>query len=420
MICDDQLQAAGVATGRAGDRGEHHERHRVGEHRGADRGGHGAVGRQAHVAHDRVDDERVAGEQRAEQDRGGQAVVDEQPADDAERERDEERQRGEAGGLLAVPGEHAEVELETGDEHQVQQADLAELVQHAGVVAGDAEHVRPDDAAAGEQADQAGDADALDEHRPDDDDDHRDEQLPDGAVRRGEVQRGAWSGLGRRGWSGGHGSLSTITGMRSGIDARVKPVAGERRAASRRRRARGSPASISSSSSSPLAHDDAVALVGDEAGDGVAAPGYSSCRAIVLATSSSAASTVAVGDRLGARLVVVCFERLGRVGSIVVVDEVRLGRARGDAPRLLARAVLRSAISVPVRGQHAGAGRRSRAWRSRRPSPRASVMLTCARARSASSRSPLVDVVERARRPRRASPRSDRRGPGRSRTRSHR
>ena len=105
-------------------------------------GGHGAVAGEAHVAHDRVGDERVRREQRAEQDRPGDAVADEEPAERAEDLRGEERQRHEADRLVAVAGEHAEVELEAGEEHEVQQPDLAELVEDAGGVADDAEHLR--------------------------------------------------------------------------------------------------------------------------------------------------------------------------------------------------------------------------------------------------------------------------------------
>ena len=84
---EDELDAAGVAGRRPRDEGQDHQRQRVGEHGRADRGRHGPVGGQAHVAHDGVGDERVRREQRAQEHRAGHAVADEQPADRAEDQR---------------------------------------------------------------------------------------------------------------------------------------------------------------------------------------------------------------------------------------------------------------------------------------------------------------------------------------------
>ena len=187
--CDDELEAARLTGGGTGHDREHDERHRVGDHGRADRGGDRPVGREAHAADGRVGHQRVRREERAEQDRGAEFVSERRAADEPERHRDRERDQREQDRVVAVAREHGQVEVEAGHEHQVQQADVAELLHDAAAALHHVEHVRADDHPADEQSDQPGHVDALREPRRDDDHDDRDQQLPRRAFGSGQMQQ---------------------------------------------------------------------------------------------------------------------------------------------------------------------------------------------------------------------------------------
>ena len=126
----------------------------------------------------------MGGDQGAEQQRRRQGPSERQPDRGAEEHRQREGQRPEGDHRPAVDPDERQVELDPGDEHQVEQAELAE-VGDGGVAGGDqVEAIGADDVAADQQADDPRDPRPAHQRRPDDHDDEEDEELPGGAAGR--------------------------------------------------------------------------------------------------------------------------------------------------------------------------------------------------------------------------------------------
>ena len=140
----DDLGGGVVALDRADDDREHEERERVGDHRSARGHAHGSVLREPVVLHDRIRDQRVRRPQRAVQRSRREAVAERQDEEQAEDERERERERAEPQCRPAVTLELVEVELDAGEEHEEQQAELAERLDDA-LSLDPVEDERPDD-----------------------------------------------------------------------------------------------------------------------------------------------------------------------------------------------------------------------------------------------------------------------------------
>lgn len=104
-------------------------------------------------------------------------VAERQHERDSEDERNGEGERAERERRSPVCLELVEVELETCEEHQEEDPELAERLDHT-VPLDSAESERPDEEPAEDDADDARQTDPLDEERPQQDHGRRDEERP--------------------------------------------------------------------------------------------------------------------------------------------------------------------------------------------------------------------------------------------------
>ena len=123
-------RGADAAVLASDDDGQHQERGGVGQDGAADRRGDGAVAAQPQPLHDGKGNQRVRGEHAGQQDGLGPAEA-QQPngAQRAQHLRDQEGQRAEHEARLPVALEVVEIDFQPGEEHQVEQAHLAQLLE---------------------------------------------------------------------------------------------------------------------------------------------------------------------------------------------------------------------------------------------------------------------------------------------------
>jgi hypothetical protein len=141
---------------RAGDDREDDERDRVRQHGRSHGRGDRRIAAQARLANRRIHDQRVRGEERAQQkrrrERPPKREADRHTADERDHEGDEAERHCSAAIFL----QHLQVELEPCDEHQVEEAEVTEF-GHGVVSRGDqSEPVCSDHEPAEDEADQAG------------------------------------------------------------------------------------------------------------------------------------------------------------------------------------------------------------------------------------------------------------------------
>ena len=141
----------------ARDAGEDDQRRGIGEDRRADRGCHAAVGREARGAGGGIEQQRVGGEKRPQQQRRGQRSSRERARSRCRSHRQQEGDDPEADDGAAVDPDQGEVELDPGDEHQVEQPKLPEVGDRRVAGADQVEPVGADREAAEQQPDDAGD-----------------------------------------------------------------------------------------------------------------------------------------------------------------------------------------------------------------------------------------------------------------------
>jgi hypothetical protein len=176
---DHQTGPARVAGLGADDQCEHHERDAVGDRAGSDDGGDGSGLREAELGHRRVGDQRERRPERADQHGGTQVDVQEQRRTGAECHRNERRQQTEPAGDHAVADEGIDVELQTGEEDQVEDTDTADGLQ--ALEPGEhVEHVGTDDGTEHQQSQQAGQPQAFGDERPEHDDQTDDREAEGG------------------------------------------------------------------------------------------------------------------------------------------------------------------------------------------------------------------------------------------------
>ena len=142
--------AAGRGDG--GNNGQDDHGQGVGDHGGADAGGHGFVARQARLAHCRIGNKGVRRPDRAHQNGCQCGHIEPQRREPAEEEWHDECQQTEDDGSRAVSLEEVEVKLGAGHEHEEEQADAADSIQET--LGQEAEDKRPQDEAAEDEADQ--------------------------------------------------------------------------------------------------------------------------------------------------------------------------------------------------------------------------------------------------------------------------
>ena len=192
---------------RADDDRQDEQRQRVRDHRPRDGDPHGRMPREPLVAHDRVGDQRVRRPQRAVQDRRAEGVVEAHgPDDPAEHQRDREGDQAEPHRLGAPPRELLQVQLEAGQEHQRQQAELADPL-HDPLARDPVEHVRADHHPAEDDPDHARQTDPPGQEGAEQDHGGADEERPLCAHGRevqvhaeapGRFRRSAYENPGRR------------------------------------------------------------------------------------------------------------------------------------------------------------------------------------------------------------------------------
>ncbi len=149
--------------------GEHHKRKRVRDRSASHGDRHRAVGDDPAAPNDRIHDERVRCPQRADQRGSRHREAERQCREHPDDHRNGECQEPEDRRWPTVSSDAGEVELETGQEHQVQQAEPTELLDSArsgeqAETLGSDEHARQD------EADHARKSDPLGRERPDQND----------------------------------------------------------------------------------------------------------------------------------------------------------------------------------------------------------------------------------------------------------
>ena len=97
---------------------EHQQGGHVGEHRCADGHGDRLVPQLAELLHDRVRDQGVGGEQRADEQGPDPGVSGPQPNEKSRRERKREREQAEGDGPVTGAVELHQVDFHPGEEHQ--------------------------------------------------------------------------------------------------------------------------------------------------------------------------------------------------------------------------------------------------------------------------------------------------------------
>ena len=173
---------AALARGAAGHHREDEQRERVGDDRRPDRRRDRGIGGDPEALHDRVHHERVRRPQRADEDRRGQVEAEPARPDEPERHRQGEREQPELDRRLPEPREHVEVELEPGQEHEVQQADLAQRVDGRDRLQ-QPEPGGADEEPAQQEPDDPRQAEPLRDERAEQDDREQQQQVPDQRAR---------------------------------------------------------------------------------------------------------------------------------------------------------------------------------------------------------------------------------------------
>ena len=159
--------------------------------------------REPGLAHPRIDDQRVRGEQRAEQEHRRHGPPEDRAHGHPEGSGDGEREQPQSRSRPPVVAEHLQIELEPRGEHQVEEPELPELWHRLIPGRDEPDAVRADQEPAHDQTDQPGKPEAADNDRPEQDHREQDEELEDRPVRSllGRQQRDAQSSVRIRGTS---------------------------------------------------------------------------------------------------------------------------------------------------------------------------------------------------------------------------
>ena len=121
-------------------------------------------------------------EQRSDENRCRSRPSEQETDRDAPRSRDRERDQPEDHRAAPELLHHLEVELEPGDEHQVEEPELPQFGNGLVPCVDQAEPVRADRETADHEPDQAGQPEACEDDRAEEDDGEEDEELEDGTL----------------------------------------------------------------------------------------------------------------------------------------------------------------------------------------------------------------------------------------------